>query len=102
MIIVFSILGLAFVAFAAVWLVVRIVPRRGKGADWLWMTVLLVALSVYILNVGPVSVVLERGMAASEVEHALFVTYLPLFCLHDHAPKPIHATLEWYAHLWGA
>lgn len=68
-----------------------------RNQRWALVIALLVfALVVYPLSVGPSAVVISRSHPNSPVKHVVRAVYLPL----DYLPKPVQHAIDEWASLW--
>jgi len=91
--------GLSFGAFV-IWLTVRTINRPERWAKrTLWAIVGLTPV-LYVLSVGPIGWLANRGWLPDEMQDAFQQFYFPLIWLYDEGPNPIHDILKWYGDLW--
>jgi hypothetical protein len=93
------VVGAAFAAFC-IWLTMRIVNRRERWAKW--TAIVIVALFLYVLSIGPLIGLDSRGMLNETViDVAIWVWYPCLVLIEDpEGSGAICPVLGRYADLW--
>jgi hypothetical protein len=72
---------------------------------WPWFVALLIGLPIlYQLSLGPWVWILQHHVLPAPVE-LLLARMTPTYAapsnfVHDHAPSPVQAVMEWYMDLW--
>jgi hypothetical protein len=91
-------LGVAFPALC-VWLLVRIVKRRERWAQWTLGAVVALPL-LYVLSIGPSAWLTTRHLMPQSLGRATKHLYDPIEFLMARVPKPVEQALRWYVRLW--
>jgi hypothetical protein len=99
MLIVLSVIGVAFAAFC-VWLTVRIVNRRERWAKWTAGGLAVCLPVLYVLGIGPAIWLYQRKLMPDSVATEIEQFYLPLAWLRAIGPEPISDAFDWYTELW--
>lgn len=71
-------------------------PQRSSSSAVLLCAVVLLAPVLYVLSMGPVVALVERGSLPHE---PIEFFYAPVIWLHNHTA--LEKPLEWYGALWG-
>ena len=73
---------------------------RGRSGHLAIVVALVIAVpALYVLSVGPVGMLVEKGHLGQTTAGVLEGLYAPLVWLHEHTP--LRRPLDWYARLWG-
>jgi hypothetical protein len=73
--------------------------RNSRGAVWVWLCWLGVAVLLYFLSSGPLWLILGKNPSMSKpVVHCVAVFYVPV--VYVHAYTPLGTPLGMYWHLW--
>jgi hypothetical protein len=76
-------------------------PGMKKPGAAFWATLVMVALVLYVLGIGPAASLLRSERLPEWMANSLYWAYSPIIYLGEkYAPEPIQDALDWYINLW--
>ena len=73
---------------------------RKKPGVAFWTTMVLVAVVLYPLSVGPAEWLRHHHCIPEQMYEPIICFYAPLAWAYANSPQPLRDALDWYDHLW--